>query len=226
MAVAGDGKSADDGHFLASDADREQVIDTLKTAFVQGRLTKDELDARAGQAFASRTYAELATVTADIPAGTPPGRKPAGTPPGRKPAGTRVAKKVAAGLGTAAGLSVTTIAIALLARNVELAAWGALLMFLAVLVAIAAGMVAVGNMVDSRLKNPRPSEQLPPGPGRGPGAGPGPGGPGPDHTGIGDQQVRPRIRRDETSMELRTLGSRRDRARRVSPAARPLAGLG
>ena len=213
MAVAGDGKSADDGHFLASDADREQVIDTLKTAFVQGRLTKDELDARAGQAFASRTYAELATVTADIPAGTPPGRKPAGT---------RVAKKVAAGLGTAAGLSVTTIAIALLARNVELAAWGALLMFLAVLVAIAAGMVAVGNMVDSRLKNPRPSEQLPPGPG----AGPGPGGPGPDHTGIGDQQVRPRIRRDETSMELRTLGSRRDRARRVSPAARPLAGLG
>jgi hypothetical protein len=222
MAVAGDGKPADDGHFLASDTDREQVIDTLKTAFVQGRLTKDELDARAGQAFTSRTYAELATVTADIPAGTPPGRKPAGTPPGRKPAGTRVAKKVAAGLGTAAGLSVTTIAIALLARNVELAAWGALLMFLAVLVAIAAGMVAVGNMVDSRLKNPRPSEQLPPGPG----AGPGPGGPGPDHTGIGDQQVRPRIRRDETSMELRTLGSRRDRARRVSPAARPLAGLG
>ena len=217
MAVAGDGKSADDGHFLASDADREQVIDTLKTAFVQGRLTKDELDARAGQAFASRTYAELATVTADIPAGTPPGRKPAGT---------RVAKKVAAGLGTAAGLSVTTIAIALLARNVELAAWGALLMFLAVLVAIAAGMVAVGNMVDSRLKNPRPSEQLPPGPGRGPGAGPGSRGPAPDQTGLGDQQVRPRIRRDETSMELRTLGSRRDRARRVSPAARPLAGLG
>jgi hypothetical protein len=31
-------------------------------------VTKDEFDARVGQAFASRTYAELATVTADIPA--------------------------------------------------------------------------------------------------------------------------------------------------------------
>ena len=31
----------------------------LKAAFVQGRVTKDEFDARVGQAFASRTYAEL-----------------------------------------------------------------------------------------------------------------------------------------------------------------------
>ena len=53
----------------ASHADREQVIDALKAAFVQGRLTEDEFDARAGQAFASQTYAELAAVTADIPAG-------------------------------------------------------------------------------------------------------------------------------------------------------------
>jgi hypothetical protein len=53
----------------ASDADREQVIDALKTAFVRGRLTKDKLDAGVGQALTSRTYAELAVVTADIPAG-------------------------------------------------------------------------------------------------------------------------------------------------------------
>jgi hypothetical protein len=57
------------GHLRASHADREQVIGTLKAAFVQGRLTKDELDARAGQAFAARTYAELAALTADLPAG-------------------------------------------------------------------------------------------------------------------------------------------------------------
>ena len=55
------------GHLRASDADREQVIDTLKDAFVQGRLTTDELGTRAGQALASRTYAELAAITADIP---------------------------------------------------------------------------------------------------------------------------------------------------------------
>jgi Domain of unknown function (DUF1707) len=52
----------------ASDADREQVIDVLKAAFVQARLTKDEFDARVGQAFVSRTYAELAVVIAGIPA--------------------------------------------------------------------------------------------------------------------------------------------------------------
>ena len=56
------------GHLRASHVDREQMIDALKAAFVQGRLTKDEFDARIGQTFASRTYAELATVTADIPA--------------------------------------------------------------------------------------------------------------------------------------------------------------
>jgi hypothetical protein len=57
------------GHLRASHADREQVIGILEAAFVQGRLTKDELDLRTGQALASRTYAELAALTADIPAG-------------------------------------------------------------------------------------------------------------------------------------------------------------
>jgi hypothetical protein len=44
------------------------VIDLLKAAFVQGRLDRDEFDVRIGQAVASRTYGELAAVTADIPA--------------------------------------------------------------------------------------------------------------------------------------------------------------
>jgi hypothetical protein len=68
-----------DGHLRASHADREQVIGTLKAAFVQGRLTEDELDARVGQVYASRTYAELAEVTADIPievTGAQPPRDP------------------------------------------------------------------------------------------------------------------------------------------------------
>ena len=71
------------GHLRASHADREQLIETLKAAFVQGRLTKDELDARAGQAFAARTYAELAALTTDLPAGLAdavPPRAQAGRP--------------------------------------------------------------------------------------------------------------------------------------------------
>jgi hypothetical protein len=55
-------------HLRASHADREQVIGTLKAAFVQGRLTKDELDSRVSQTFAARTYGELAGLTADLPA--------------------------------------------------------------------------------------------------------------------------------------------------------------
>jgi DUF1707 SHOCT-like domain len=54
------------GHIRASDADREQVIDALKDAFVQGRLTKDELSVRAGRALVSRTYAELTAITTDV----------------------------------------------------------------------------------------------------------------------------------------------------------------
>ena len=76
-AAAAEGRG--DGHLRASHADREQVIGALKAAFMQGRLTGDELDARAGQVYASRTYAELAEVTADIPAeltGTRPPRDP------------------------------------------------------------------------------------------------------------------------------------------------------
>jgi DNA-binding beta-propeller fold protein YncE len=56
------------GHLWASHADREQVIAALKAAFIQGRLTRDEFDLRVGRALGSRTYAELAALTADIPA--------------------------------------------------------------------------------------------------------------------------------------------------------------
>jgi hypothetical protein len=63
------------GHLRASHADRENVIGTLKAAFVQGMLAKDELDARVGQAFASRTFADLAALTADLPA-MPPAVQP------------------------------------------------------------------------------------------------------------------------------------------------------
>ena len=54
------------GDLRASHADREQVINTLKAAFIEGMLNKDEFDQRVAQAFGSRTYAELAPITADL----------------------------------------------------------------------------------------------------------------------------------------------------------------
>ena len=65
MAAAAAGR----GGLRTSRADRDQVIAVLKTAFVQGRLTKEEFEARIDQALTSRTYAELAAVASDIPAG-------------------------------------------------------------------------------------------------------------------------------------------------------------
>ena len=67
----------------ASHADREQVIGTLKNTFVHGRLTRDELDARTGQALAARTHADLAALTADIPPG-PAAAGQARPPPARR----------------------------------------------------------------------------------------------------------------------------------------------
>ena len=72
MSGPGDPVSASEGRshgdLRASHADRERVIGTLKAAFVQGMLAKDEFDLRLGQALAARTYAELAAATADLPA--------------------------------------------------------------------------------------------------------------------------------------------------------------
>jgi len=53
----------------ASAADREQVIEVLKAAFVQDRITKNELDQRIGKVLASRTYDDLDVLTADLPTG-------------------------------------------------------------------------------------------------------------------------------------------------------------
>ena len=79
------------GRLRASHADREHVIGVVKAAFVQGRLAKDEFDLRIGQTLTARTYADLAAITADLPAGLATANpslpaRPRGTPmrrPGR-----------------------------------------------------------------------------------------------------------------------------------------------
>jgi hypothetical protein len=60
---------AGNGRLRASTADRERAVDVLKAGFAEGRLTKDEYDVRVSQAYAAKTYAELAMVTSDLPGG-------------------------------------------------------------------------------------------------------------------------------------------------------------
>jgi hypothetical protein len=52
----------------ASHEDRDRIIEQLRVAAGDGRLTMAELDERIELASAARTYAELAVVTADLPA--------------------------------------------------------------------------------------------------------------------------------------------------------------
>jgi hypothetical protein len=54
---------------LTATADRERTMDVLKAAYGEGRITKEEFELRAGRAMSARTYAQLAAVVADLPAG-------------------------------------------------------------------------------------------------------------------------------------------------------------
>jgi Domain of unknown function (DUF1707) len=58
----------------ASHEDRDRVVELLRVAAGDGRLTADELDQRLEAALTARTYSELAVLTTDLPvAGSRPG---------------------------------------------------------------------------------------------------------------------------------------------------------
>lgn len=149
--------AAGHGRLRASDADRERVIETLKTAFAQGRLTRDELDLGAGRAFVARTYAELAAATADIPARPVPARprRPADWPPpaltaveARRPA-NHWAFKWALGLATI--MLPAMIAAALRDRSQDLFS-ASIVVLMAYVMAM---VIAAANVVAARFDDDR-----------------------------------------------------------------------
>ena len=165
-ATAGPGDQAADaaarGHLRASHADREQVINVLKAAFVQGRLAKDELHARVDQTFASRTYAELAAITADLPAGL------ARPEPVRRPArgeGERPVARPGPVIGVATGLYAGVWPLALLVPWPQGAdgdsVMPAVLIFTATLVYLLVVLISVGYMFAARREK-HSGGQLPP----------------------------------------------------------------
>jgi len=142
------------GRLRASDADRERVVDTLKVAFVQGRLTKDEFDARVGQTLAARTYSDLTALTADIPArltrlpAEPVQASPA-VQPGRKPMGN-------------AAKAALSVAVALVNLVVLTAVFGPAAFALCAVFYFMALFSAGGQILYSRHER-RSVGQLPPG---------------------------------------------------------------
>jgi hypothetical protein len=146
------------GHLRASHADREQVIETLKAAFVQGMLVKDEFDLRVGQTFASRTYAELAAMTADIPAGLATAKRP--TPArvrGEQPVARPGAVIAAA---TAAYAGVWALALLVLSPQGSDNQAAFLLILLGALTYLGVLLIAAGQMV--ALRREKRSGERPP----------------------------------------------------------------
>ena len=66
----------------AAHDDRDRVVEVLRVAAGDGRITAEELDERVGAALTARTYGELAALISDLPAA--PGSLPLtpGSPPG------------------------------------------------------------------------------------------------------------------------------------------------
>lgn len=71
------------GQLRASHQDRDRVVEVLRVAAGDGRLTAEELDQRLEAALTARTYADLAVLTTDLPAASAP------TPP-TPPAGVAI----------------------------------------------------------------------------------------------------------------------------------------
>jgi hypothetical protein len=81
----------------ASDQERESVVDVLRDAFTDGRLTLDEFEERTAAAYGAKTWTELRVLTADLPVGPPfgadlhqrPQADPQAVPPAVRPARVR-----------------------------------------------------------------------------------------------------------------------------------------
>ncbi len=147
-----------DSNLPTSHAGREQVLDALKAAFVQGRLAKDEFDLRVGQVLAA--YAELDAVTADIPAGRTTAQPPETI---RKSHNKKLIQRgTAAGAGASVALAGT---IAVAARGnpvISLVVVGLVGVFVAMLLA---GLLTLVSWVLEMVSSRQPSPGLPPGPG-------------------------------------------------------------
>jgi Domain of unknown function (DUF1707) len=82
----------------ASDQERESVVDVLRDAFTDGRLTFDEFEERTASAYAATTWTQLRELTSDLPAQPllgaglsprPQAGQPQAIPPAGRPRGVR-----------------------------------------------------------------------------------------------------------------------------------------
>jgi hypothetical protein len=137
----GDDSAAGAGRYSylrASHADREQVLDMVKAAFVQGRLAKDEFDVRVARVLAARTYADLNALTADIPAGLTKAQPLEAAPESRSvPAPESTGRKIVKAWACA------TVVVPSIAVGVALMESGTAIALIAIAMALFACVIAV-----------------------------------------------------------------------------------
>jgi len=233
IAGPGDERAAAEGRgrggLRASHADREQVIRTLKAAFVEGRLTEDELDARVDQVYASRTYAELDALIADIPAADI-STDPAAATPARPPVPVRRRRPLVRAAAGSGGCAVVAFAALRIFDVIETEPWTGpgpppnhSLLLVLLVVAVAAVVLALfilGYGVGTSIEMRRSRRQLP--------LRPGPGGHALEaglHDGTGHDPVPPDSGTDQTRADLRAHISRRHRSPSAGPGARVPRGI-
>jgi cytochrome c-type biogenesis protein CcsB len=135
------------GGALAGRADRDRVVEALKTAFADERLAQEELDERVERALVARTQEDLTALTADLPG---PAQPPAPVVPPVQPPAAIPRQGALAAIGGAGGwvraavvLSVLGAAahlVAVIARGlaVHRAPWGNMYEFVTALTCVAA----------------------------------------------------------------------------------------
>jgi len=149
IAAGADGGS----RLIASQADREQVLDALKAAFVQGRLTKDEFDQRVGRVLA--TYAELDALIADIPAVPTDSQLPALA---RESHNRKVIQR---GTAVGAGASMAFTAALVMVGGGPGVAWIAVPVVGTVIAVLLAGLLTLLSWVLEKGSSRRPSQGPP-----------------------------------------------------------------
>jgi Domain of unknown function (DUF1707) len=146
------------GRLRASRADREQVIEELKAAFVHERLDKDDFDLRVGQALASRTYGDLAALTADIPVRLTRARLPEAA----REAVNKKNKKAVAAMAGATAAWIGTWPVMVLNDKSLFVIPVAVAFFILAMVVSTGWLVLLHNWLDQRADRPS-APGLPPG---------------------------------------------------------------
>lgn len=165
---------------LAADVDRERAIDVLRAGFAEGRLTKGEYDDRTARVYAARTYGELGSLIADLPAGpwAGPARYPGAAYRPHTPVNSTAVAALACGIGVFLTMGLTGIPAIILGhaarrevratgqRGDGMALTGLVLGWtgIALMVFLVAGLIAVsatGHAVHEVVIKPGPA--FPPG---------------------------------------------------------------